>query len=38
LIMDKRGVVYAPTSVDLSDTLIQQLNQKSAKAKKQSKD
>jgi outer membrane protein len=34
LIMDKRGVVYAPTSVDLSDTLIQQLNQKSAKAKK----
>jgi outer membrane protein len=34
LIMDKRGVIYAPNSVDLSDKLIQQLNQKSAKAKK----
>ena len=34
LIMDKRGVIYAPTSVDLSDKLIQQLNQKAAKAKK----
>ena len=34
LIMDKRGVIYAPNSVDLSDKLIQQLNQISAKAKK----
>ncbi len=28
LIMDKRGVVYAPTSVDLTDKIIQQLNKK----------
>jgi outer membrane protein len=26
LIMDKRGVVYAPTSVDLTDKIIQRLN------------
>jgi outer membrane protein len=26
LIMDKRGVIYAPTSVDLTDKLIQRLN------------
>ena len=34
LILDKRGVIYAPTSVDLTDKLIQALNQKTAKAKK----
>jgi len=34
LIMDKRGVIYAPRSVDLSDKLIQQLNAKFAKTKK----
>jgi len=34
LIMDKRGVIYAPTSVDLTDKLIRRLNTKSAKAKK----
>ena len=34
LIMDKRGVIYAPNSVDLSDKLIQQLNAKFAKQKK----
>ena len=34
LIMDKRGVIYAPNSVDLTDKLIRQLNAKSAKAKK----
>jgi outer membrane protein len=34
LIMDKRGVIYAPRSVDLSDKLIQQLNTKFAKTKK----
>ncbi len=34
LIMDKRGVIYAPNSVDLTDKLIQRLNKKSAKAKK----
>ena len=34
LIMDKRGVIYAPRSVDLSDNLIQQLNTKFAKTKK----
>ncbi len=34
LIMEKRGVIYAPTSVDLTDKLIQKLNSKSAKAKK----
>lgn len=34
LIMDKRGVVYAPTSVDLTDQLIQAINKKSAKDKK----
>ena len=28
LIMDKRGVVYAPTSVDLTDKIIQMLNKK----------
>jgi len=28
LIMDKRGVIYAPTSVDLTDKLIQRLNKK----------
>ena len=28
LIMDKRGVVYAPNSVDLTDKIIQRLNQK----------
>ena len=28
LIMDKRGVVYAPTSVDLTDKIIQRLNKK----------
>jgi outer membrane protein len=28
LIIDKRGVIYAPTSVDLSDKLIQRLNKK----------
>jgi len=33
LIMDKRGVIYAPNSVDLTDKLIQQLNAQSAKAK-----
>jgi outer membrane protein len=27
LIMDKRGVVYAPTSVDLTDKIIQRLNE-----------
>ena len=26
LIMDKRGVIYAPTSVDLTDKIIQKLN------------
>jgi len=26
MIMDKRGVIYAPTSVDLTDKLIQRLN------------
>ncbi len=34
LIMDKRGVIYAPQSVDLSDKLIRQLNAKFAKTKK----
>ena len=34
LIMDKRGVIYTPRSVDLSDKLIQQLNTKFAKTKK----
>jgi len=34
LIMDKRGVIYAPRSVDLSDKLIQKLNTKFAKTKK----
>ncbi len=34
LIMDKRGVIYAPRSVDLSDKLIRQLNKKFAKTKK----
>jgi outer membrane protein len=34
LIMDKRGVIYAPRSVDLSDKLIRQLNTKFAKTKK----
>jgi outer membrane protein len=34
LIMDKRGVIYAPSSVDLTDKLIQQLNKKSSNAKK----
>jgi len=34
LIMDKRGVIYAPQSVDLSDKLIRQLNGKFAKTKK----
>jgi len=34
LIMDKRGVVYAPTSVDLTDKLIQAINKKSAEDKK----
>ncbi|MEE4262915.1 MAG: OmpH family outer membrane protein [Desulfobacteraceae bacterium] len=33
LIMDKRGVVYAPTSVDLTDKIIQAINKKSAKDK-----
>jgi outer membrane protein len=28
LIMDKRGVIYAPNSVDLTDKLIEQLNKK----------
>ena len=28
LIMDKRGIIYAPTSVDLTDKLIQKLNKK----------
>jgi len=31
LIMDKRGVIYAPNSVDLTDKLIEQLNKKSFK-------
>jgi outer membrane protein len=34
LIMDKRGVIYTPRSVDLSDKLIQKLNAKFAKTKK----
>ncbi len=34
LIMDKRGVIYTPRSVDLSDKLIRQLNKKFAKTKK----
>ena len=34
LIMDKRGVIYAPTSIDLTDKLIQRLNKEFAKAKK----
>lgn len=34
LIIDKRGVIYAPTSIDLTDKLIQRLNKKFAKAKK----
>jgi outer membrane protein len=34
LIMDKRGVIYAPQSVDLSDKLIRLLNAKFAKTKK----
>ena len=34
LIIDKRGVIYAPRSVDLSDKLIRQLNTKFAKTKK----
>jgi outer membrane protein len=34
LIMDKRGVIYTPNSVDLTDKLIQKLNTKTAKAKK----
>ena len=34
LIMDKRGVIYTPRSVDLSDKLIRQLNTKFAKTKK----
>ena len=34
LIIDKRGVIYTPNSVDLTDKLIQKLNAKSAKAKK----
>jgi outer membrane protein len=34
LIMDKRGVLYAPGSVDITDQLIQKLNAKAAKAKK----
>ena len=34
LIMDKRGVIYAPTSVDLTDNLIRKLNAKFAKTKK----
>lgn len=34
LIMDKRGVIYTPNSVDLTDKLIQKLNTKSGKAKK----
>jgi outer membrane protein len=31
LIMDRRGVIYAPNSVDLTDKLIEQLNKKSFK-------
>jgi len=34
LIMDKRGVIYTPSSVDITDKLIQRLNTKTAKAKK----
>ncbi len=34
LIMDKRGVIYTPRSVDLTDKLIRQLNAKFAKTKK----
>jgi outer membrane protein len=34
MIMDKRGVIYSPTSVDLTDKIIQKLNAKTAKAKK----
>jgi len=34
LIMDKRGVIYTPNSVDLTDKLIQKLNTKSGKKKK----
>ena len=34
LILDKRIVIYAPTSVDLTDKLIQAINKKSAKDKK----
>ena len=34
LIMDKRGVIYTPRSVDLSDKLIRELNTKFAKTKK----
>jgi len=34
LIMDKRGVIYAPNSVDLTDKLIQRLNKKTSSAKK----
>ena len=34
LIMDKRGVIYAPQSVDISDKLIRLLNAKFAKTKK----
>ena len=34
LIIDKRGVIYTPNSVDLTDKLIQKLNAKFAKAKK----
>jgi outer membrane protein len=33
LIMDKRGVIYAPNSVDLSDKVIQRLNKKASRAK-----
>ena len=33
LIMDKRGVIYAPNSVDISDKLIQRLNKKAFKIK-----
>ena len=31
LIMDKRGVIYAPSSVDLTDKVIQRLNKKGIK-------
>jgi len=34
LIIDKRPVIYAPNTVELTDKLIQKLNAKTAKAKK----